>query len=161
MQHIETASWNSSSRPPTPIDSVEITTTSPCCSTANSDVYTVTLDANLGRRSESRECEPITPEAASVNTIKESSSPEYGIESGQSGAPHVLSDSHLQPDFQNASPFKSPRSENEDASPAKKTKTSPGKSRKGSNIAVTLEGADLWHQFYSAGTEMIITKSGR
>ena len=29
------------------------------------------------------------------------------------------------------------------------------------NIVVSLEGADLWHQFYQAGTEMIITKSGR
>lgn len=29
------------------------------------------------------------------------------------------------------------------------------------NIVVQLEGADLWHQFYQAGTEMIITKSGR
>ena len=28
-------------------------------------------------------------------------------------------------------------------------------------IVVTLEGAELWHQFYQAGTEMIITKSGR
>ena len=29
------------------------------------------------------------------------------------------------------------------------------------NIVVSLEGADLWRQFYQAGTEMIITKSGR
>ena len=29
------------------------------------------------------------------------------------------------------------------------------------NIVVSLEGAELWHQFYQAGTEMIITKSGR
>ena len=29
------------------------------------------------------------------------------------------------------------------------------------NIVVSLESADLWHQFYQAGTEMIITKSGR
>lgn len=29
------------------------------------------------------------------------------------------------------------------------------------NIVVQLEAADLWHQFYQAGTEMIITKSGR
>lgn len=29
------------------------------------------------------------------------------------------------------------------------------------NIAISLESADLWHQFYQAGTEMIITKSGR
>ena len=29
------------------------------------------------------------------------------------------------------------------------------------NIAIALEGAELWHQFYQAGTEMIITKSGR
>ena len=36
---------------------------------------------------------------------------------------------------------------------------SPGKLD--SNVVVSLEGADLWHQFYQAGTEMIITKSGR
>ena len=30
-----------------------------------------------------------------------------------------------------------------------------------SKITATLEGADLWHQFYEAGTEMIITKCGR
>lgn len=35
----------------------------------------------------------------------------------------------------------------------------PGKQDK--NIIVSLEGAELWHQFYQAGTEMIITKSGR
>lgn len=35
----------------------------------------------------------------------------------------------------------------------------PGKQDK--NIVVSLEGAELWHQFYQAGTEMIITKSGR
>ena len=29
------------------------------------------------------------------------------------------------------------------------------------NIMISLEGAELWHQFYQAGTEMIITKSGR
>jgi len=29
------------------------------------------------------------------------------------------------------------------------------------NIVIALEGAELWHQFYQAGTEMIITKSGR
>ena len=29
------------------------------------------------------------------------------------------------------------------------------------NVVVSLEGADLWHQFYQVGTEMIITKSGR
>ena len=29
------------------------------------------------------------------------------------------------------------------------------------SIVVQLEAADLWHQFYQAGTEMIITKSGR
>lgn len=29
------------------------------------------------------------------------------------------------------------------------------------NVVVSLEGAELWHQFYQAGTEMIITKSGR
>ena len=29
------------------------------------------------------------------------------------------------------------------------------------NILVSLESAELWHQFYQAGTEMIITKSGR
>ncbi len=29
------------------------------------------------------------------------------------------------------------------------------------NVVVSLEGADLWHQFYQSGTEMIITKSGR
>ena len=29
------------------------------------------------------------------------------------------------------------------------------------NIVVSLEAADLWHQFYQAGTEMIITKCGR
>ena len=28
-------------------------------------------------------------------------------------------------------------------------------------IAITLEGADLWHQFFQAGTEMIITRAGR
>lgn len=35
----------------------------------------------------------------------------------------------------------------------------PGKANP--NIIVSLEAADLWHQFYQAGTEMIITKSGR
>lgn len=35
----------------------------------------------------------------------------------------------------------------------------PGKQDK--NIVISLEGAELWHQFYQAGTEMIITKSGR
>ncbi len=29
------------------------------------------------------------------------------------------------------------------------------------NVMVALEGSDLWHQFFQAGTEMIITKSGR
>lgn len=29
------------------------------------------------------------------------------------------------------------------------------------NVIISLEGADLWHQFFQAGTEMIITKSGR
>lgn len=29
------------------------------------------------------------------------------------------------------------------------------------NIIISLEGAELWHQFYQVGTEMIITKSGR
>ena len=29
------------------------------------------------------------------------------------------------------------------------------------NVMISLEGAELWHQFYQAGTEMIITKSGR
>ncbi len=29
------------------------------------------------------------------------------------------------------------------------------------NIVISLEGAELWHQFFQAGTEMIITKSGR
>ncbi len=29
------------------------------------------------------------------------------------------------------------------------------------NIMFSLEGAELWHQFYQVGTEMIITKSGR
>ncbi len=28
-------------------------------------------------------------------------------------------------------------------------------------IMISLEGAELWHQFYQVGTEMIITKSGR
>lgn len=36
---------------------------------------------------------------------------------------------------------------------------SPEKQNK--KIVVSLEGAELWHQFYEAGTEMIITKSGR
>lgn len=35
----------------------------------------------------------------------------------------------------------------------------PGKQDK--KIVISLEGAELWHQFYQAGTEMIITKSGR
>ena len=29
------------------------------------------------------------------------------------------------------------------------------------SIVIALEGAELWHQFFQAGTEMIITKSGR
>lgn len=29
------------------------------------------------------------------------------------------------------------------------------------NVIISLERADLWHQFFQAGTEMIITKSGR
>lgn len=29
------------------------------------------------------------------------------------------------------------------------------------NVIISLEGAELWHQFFQAGTEMIITKSGR
>lgn len=33
--------------------------------------------------------------------------------------------------------------------------------RQDKTIIVALEGAELWHQFYLAGTEMIITKSGR
>lgn len=39
------------------------------------------------------------------------------------------------------------------------TYLSPEKQNK--KIVVSLEGAELWHQFYQAGTEMIITKSGR
>ena len=29
------------------------------------------------------------------------------------------------------------------------------------NVIISVEGAELWHQFFQAGTEMIITKSGR
>ena len=46
------------------------------------------------------------------------------------------------------------------------TSKSPGQEEQAaavhnSKITATLEGADLWHQFYEVGTEMIITKCGR
>lgn len=57
-----------------------------------------------------------------------------------------------------------------DESPAPPTCAAPQSMRFGTyllqekqdkNIMISLEGADLWHQFYQVGTEMIITKSGR
>lgn len=100
--------------------------------TSETEVYSVTIDANP---SSNMSCsEPL------ISRDDYQNSPEYGVEP-------VMSDDAIGTDDHHSTV-------NKPMSPQKP-------SRLRSNIDVTLEGADLWHQFYSAGTEMIITRSGR
>ena len=151
VQKVETTSWYSLSQPPTPTDSIEITTEQ-----TTDDIFSV--EGNPP--SESSDSEPLTPSSIrgygmrNEEEIIVTSSPEQELESPVRPAkkPRHLSSFSL---AENIDIHVTPSNSKTSSSVKQQAKAG------GSKIVVTLEAADLWHQFYQAGTEMIITKSGR
>ena len=121
--HIETASWNICSQPPTP--DVEIVADHD----SSNEFYSVTVGGSLEIK-----------QAANSHTLTPDVLP---------GEEDVIVD-----DLGEQDAVKTPRK-----SPGVR-KVLPALTIS-SKIAVTLEGALLWQEFCKAGTEMIITKSGR
>lgn len=148
VQKVETTSWNYSSQPPTPAKSVEIT------SPDGAEVYSVAIDTNPSCYTPSEHLSPGSNASGSSfdQAVNEEtlSAHEYNIGS----SPKILQSSSLG------------REENFGGTSSSSDGFATGISIQrptvsNSKISVTLEGEDLWHQFYSVGTEMIITKCGR
>ena len=151
VQTVETASWNCSSQSPTPAKSVEITCMSP---PDGAEVYTVAIDTNPSCLTPSEHLSPGSSasgcsydQAVSDETL---SVHEYNINS----SPKILQPSSLGQE----EGFGGGNSSSENFATGISVQR-PTVSN--SKITATLEGDDLWHQFYSVGTEMIITKCGR
>ena len=170
--HIETASWNNFSQPSTPATDVDIITTEHDIAT---EVCSVTVDGVLDTIERSASSRTLTPEVLPYEGDIDVETPifqEVEADADDSvttePAPLVSSTAepdigcaevqHLELDAHNAAKFPPKASANPGAGRVSKSRTAVTTCPK---IGVTLEGATLWQEFCNAGTEMIITKSGR
>ena len=153
VQPVETGSWNSPSQPLTSVDSVEITVTGPP-TPSTADFYSFTTEGNESGRSKPRSI--ILPSDLGLieEDVESNSSPENAAESE---IHHVAKKLRTSIPTVNAVFEDAPRS----VKPPPSSFDHAHSSNSSSKVVITLEGADLWHQFCQAGTEMIITKSGR
>ena len=150
------------------------------------DIHSIPLDEGAPNESDCSVAEVFTPslppkqdgdaiaELADPPTLEDP--PQHAEESILSGQPSSINmeEPDMQPPSAKASISSFPDQymeevkTSESIQPAADTNSSPmlfgsfvAPGKLDPNIVVSLEGADLWHQFYQAGTEMIITKSGR
>ena len=172
--HIETASWDHFSQPCTPATDVDIITTEPdtateVCSvtvggildidierTASSDTLTpevlpyegdIDVETDIFQEAEIDVDDSVTTEPTPlVSNATTAAEPEIGRAKVR----------HLDEQDAVESP---PKASAKPGGTGKVSKSRPAVTS--SKIVVTLEGALLWQEFCKAGTEMIITKSGR
>ncbi len=165
VQKVETASWNSPSQPPTPPDdNVDITITDSTPAPTLADAYSFTTEGDP--HSELEYSERLTPTG---NPLPSDPMLTVAFEEGADVARSPKGATKDNISQQAKRPRTSPDQDLQDPFPTQPSSFSPDEKRQnsqpagkgGSKITVTVEGADLWHQFYQAGTEMIITRAGR
>ncbi len=162
-QNVETASWNS---PIQPVDNLDITITDSSPPPIGlAEAYSVTT----GDPPHELGCpEPLTSPGDPLSTDPMLASVLEGAAAVARSPNGHSKENETSP--RGKKPRTCPEESLQDAIPAAQptsSTSSPGEKRQSqsgngeSKVEVTVEGADLWHQFYQAGTEMIITRAGR